>query len=266
MANPILSKPDAFTRRAPQGYAQPAGYDQQGFPMPGVPMQAPMSAEPSMTLDDVIAKTGATMGVLLVTAIATFMLMPPQLMSLSLPISGLVGFVTVMLVSFRRKVNPALVLFYAAVEGVFIGAFSAVFAGFEVNGNGGIVPQAVMGTFAAAFCVLIGFRYLNLRVSGKVRRVLYMTTFAFMIIMLINFGLSLAGIDLGLRSGPLGLVFALVGAALGVMSLLDAFTSIEHGIATNAPASESWRAAFGITVTMVWLYTEILRLLSYLRR
>ena len=83
MANPILSKPDAFTRRAPQGYAQPAGYDQQGFPMPGVPMQAPMSAEPSMTLDDVIAKTGATMGVLLVTAIATFMLMPPQLMSAS---------------------------------------------------------------------------------------------------------------------------------------------------------------------------------------
>lgn len=265
MANPILSKPDSFTRRAPQGHQQPVGYDQYGQPTFGAPVQAP-AAEAPMTLDDVIAKTGLTMLVLLLAASATFVMMPPALMGMALIVTSLVGFVTAMFASFRHRVNPALVLFYAAVEGVFIGAFSAAFAGFGVAGTSGIIPQAVMGTFAAAFCVLVAFKYLHLRVSGRVRRALYMTTFAFMLIMLVNFGFALAGIDLGFRSGGLGLVFALLGAGLAVVSLLDDFQSVEYGIANNAPASESWRAAFGITVTMVWLYTEVLRLLSYFQR
>ena len=71
--------------------------------------------------------------------------------------------------------------------------------------------------------------------------------------------------NLGLRAGAVGLIAALLGIALAVSNLVVDFDDVERGIRMGAPASESWRAAFGITVTMVWLYTEILRLLSYFR-
>ncbi|WP_420175897.1 Bax inhibitor-1/YccA family membrane protein [Luteococcus sp. OSA5] len=284
MANPILSQPDAFSRRAPQGYAPPqqyggqAPYAQQGYaPYPpqghapqgfdphGQPpqhFQQPGQFEPTMTLDDVIGKTGITMLTLMASAVVAFLFMPPALMMPALVLSALVGFVTVMLVAARKKINPALVLFYSVIEGVFIGAFSAMFE-YQYPG---IVSQAVLGTFAAAGATLAAYKFFNIRVSSKMRRMVFITTAAFAGVMLINFVLALLGINMGMRSGGIGLVFALLGAGLAVFNLVIDFDDIERGIAMNAPASESWRAAFGLTVTMVWLYTEILRLLSYLRR
>ena len=274
MANPILSRPDAFTQRAPQGYAQPGygypqqpmGYPQQGFGAPqqgyGAPQQAPQyTAEPTMTLDDVIAKTGVTMLVLAAVAAATFVLLPPQLLGPSLVVSALVGFVTVLLVAARKKINPGLVMVYAAIEGVFIGAFSKMF---EYN-YPGIVSQAVMATFVTAGCTLAAYKFFNIRVTPKFRRMIFIGTAAFAGVMLVNFILALLGVNLGLRAGAVGLIAALLGIALAVSNLVVDFDDVERGIRMGAPASESWRAAFGITVTMVWLYTEILRLLSYFR-
>lgn len=277
MANPILSRPDAFTPRAQQGHAQlqygQQQWGQQGYaPYGQAPQQfqAPQGTiEPPMTLDDVIGKTGVTMLTLVAAAAATFFYLGtlawPQVQTTTygaLVLSGLVGFVTVLLVSFRKKVSPAMVLAYSVIEGIFIGAFSFMF---EAS-YPGIVTQAVMGTFAAAGCVLAAYKFFNIRVSNKMRRMVFITTAAFAGVMLVNFLLSLAGINMGFRSGAIGLVAALLGAGLAVFNLLIDFDDIERGIAMNAPKSEAWRAAFGITVTMVWLYTEILRLLSYFRR
>jgi uncharacterized YccA/Bax inhibitor family protein len=94
---------------------------------------------------------------------------------------------------------------------------------------------------------------------------------AFAGVMLINFVLSLFGVDLGLRdvgpgAGMIAILASALGVVLAVLNLIMDFDYIEQGIAMRAPASESWRGAFGLTVTMVWLYTELLRILSYFRR
>ncbi|GAB2483030.1 Bax inhibitor-1/YccA family protein [Luteococcus sediminum] len=275
MANPILSQRDAFTARAPQsGYQQ--GYAQPGFPAPGQPQygQTPYGqpqygqasgtglAEPSMTLDDVIGKTGITMLTLMASAVASFLFLPAGLLMPALVLSALVGMVTVFMVAGRKKLNPGMVLFYAVVEGVFVGAFSQYFEA----ASAGIVKDAVLGTFAAAGATLAAYKYFNVRVGSRFRRMVFIATAAFAGVMLVNFVLALLGFTMGVRTGALGLVVALLGAGLAVFNLVIDFDDIERGIAMNAPASESWRAAFGLTVTMVWLYIEILRILDYFRR
>lgn len=259
MANPILSRSDAFTCRA--AHPQP-GYGVPGYGM-SVPQATAPSVEPAMTLDDVISRTGLVMGVLMASAVVSFTLLDLALYMPVLVVSSIVGFVTVLFVSARRKVNPALVLAYAAVEGVFIGALTRMFEYVYP----GIAAQAVLGTFAAATVTLGAYRFAGVRVGSRGRRMVFITTLAFAGVMLVNMLLSFAGIDTGLRGGGvLGLVAALLGAGLAVFNLLIDFDDIGRGIAGQAPRSESWRAAFGLAVTMVWLYTEVLRISSYVRR
>jgi uncharacterized YccA/Bax inhibitor family protein len=272
-SNPVLSRQDAFTPAAPQ-YGQ-SQYQQspQGYsPYPGQPQyagQAPVSApEGRMTFDDVVTKTAITMAVLILSAALAWYAIPDTLMLPALVLSGLVGFVVVLVVAFRRVINPALVLVYAAIEGIFIGMISKYFEMIYT----GIVAQAVLGTFAAAGVTLAAYKFFNIRVTPKFQKIVIISTIAFAVAMLVNFLLSLAGINLGLRdggSGPVSLLavgVALLGAVLAVLNLVLDFDYIEKGVALGAPAKESWRGAFGLTVTMVWLYIEILRLLSYLRR
>ena len=275
-SNPILSKQDAFTPAAPQygqqqqygqnPYAQTDPYAQQpGYAPYGQP---PVSAEPRMTFDDVITKTAVVMGVLVISAALAWMFVPPALYMPALILSGLVGFGVVLLVSFRRNISPPLVFVYAAIEGVFIGMFSNIFNSIYP----GIVMQAVIGTFAAAGVTLAAYRFFNIKVTPKFQKVVIIATIAFAVAMLINFIAALLGFNLGLRDGGTGPVsllavgFSILGCVLAVLNLVLDFDYIERGVAMGAPASESWRGAFGLTVTMVWLYVEILRLLSYIRR
>ena len=286
--NPILSNPNAFSAdpNAAQGYAQPGaqqGYAQQGYdqpgaqqawgqqgyqPNPGQPMPGQVAPPSSgrMTLDDTITKSATVMGLLMLVAAAAYVLTPLSLLTPALIISGLVGFVTVMVVSLRRVISPPLVLAYAVIEGVFIGAFSKVFEYMYP----GIVTQAVLGTFVAAGATLAAYKFFNIRVTDKFRKIVFISTFAFAGVMLLNFVLSLFGIDLGMRGvgGGISMIAILasaVGVILAVLNLVMDFDYVEQGIRQGAPASESWRAALGLTVTMVWLYTEILRILSYFR-
>ena len=124
-SNPILSKKDAFTPAAPQydqnPYGQSAGYAQ--YPVPGS-QQTVQPLEGRMTFDDVVTKTALTMGVLIIAAALAWMFVPDALYFPALIASGLIGFVVVMFVAFRRKVSPGLVLLYAAIEGIFIGMIS----------------------------------------------------------------------------------------------------------------------------------------------
>jgi uncharacterized YccA/Bax inhibitor family protein len=285
-SNPILSKRDAFTPAAPQygqapyGQAQfgqnPYGqtgfqpYQQPGYPQgpTGGPMSSPSAPEARMTLDDVVTKTAITLAVLVTTAALAWNFMPPQFYYPAMILSALVGFVVVLLVSFRRVVSPPLVLVYAAIEGVFIGMISKVF---EMRYEG-IVTQAVFATFVAAGVTLAAYKFFNIRVTPKFQKIVFLATVAFAVAMLLNFVLSLVGVDLGFRAGvdgPVSLLaigISLLGVVLAVLNLVLDFDYIEKGVAMGAPARESWRGAFGLTVTMVWLYIEILRILSYLRR
>ena len=222
-SNPILSKQDAFTPAAPQygqqqqiqpvqpprsavsrtqdPYAQPGQYGQppQGYGQPPAPTQAP---EGRMTLDDVVTKTAVTIGTLIIFAALAWMLVPPALYFPGLILSGLVGFVVVLLVSFRRIVSPPLVLVYAAIEGVFIGLISNLYnARFD-----GIVVQAVIGTFVAAGVTLAAYKFFNIKVTPKFQKIVVLATIAFAALMLGNFVFSLfTGGGLGLRGGLLGI-------------------------------------------------------------
>mgnify|MGYP000940809002 CR=1 FL=1 len=284
MANPVLSRPEAF-QRAPgaapqyqQPYGQPyAGYGQQPYAQqPGQPYTQPQYGQPQygqpapraglMTIEDVVTKSGVTMGVLFVVAAAAFLLMPLSLVTPTLIVTAIVGFVTVLLVSMRRVVSPAAVLAYSVVEGLFIGGLSKMFEYLYP----GIVSQAVLGTFVAAGVTLAAYKTLRIRVTDKFRRIVFIATLGIAAMYLINLVVSLFGVSTGLvaigpSAGVLSWIVSAVAIVLAVANLIMDFDYIERGVANGAPASESWRAAFGLTVTMVWLYTEILRILSYFR-
>lgn len=295
MANPILGRSDSFNQRTPQAYApyqansnQANGYPQQGYApyaqQPGYqqapyqqgqyygapqqsPVQAPAKQQSTITYDDVIAKTGITLLLVMITASVSFkffsQISNPALMMGALLISAIGGFITVMIVAGRRVVPVAGVVVYALLEGVFIGLFTMIFEGMYP----GIAVQAVGATFAAAAATLAAYKFLNIRVTPKFRKMVLITTVAFAAVMLVNLVLALFGIGTGIRGmGLLGFVVALIGAGLAVFNLIVDFDYVETAVENRAPATESWRAALGITVTMVWLYTEILRILSYLRR
>ena len=272
-SNPILSKQDAFTPAAPQyGQSQYGRSPYQQYPPEpyGQPRQAPAPQEPEgrMTFDDVVTKTAVTMGVLAIAAGLAWKLVPETLYFPAMVLSGLVGFVVVMVVSFRRVISPALVLAYAAIEGVFIGMISNVFESIYP----GIVAQAVVATFFAAGATLAAYKLFNIRVTARFTKIVMISTFAFAGLMLVNFIFSLISGQPGLRGGIVGpvsgfaVLLSAVAIVLAVLNLVLDFDYIEKGVQMGAPARESWRGAFGLTVTMVWLYVEMLRLLSYLRR
>ena len=274
-SNPVLSRPDAFTpqpqQQAPYGQ-QPYGYQQfpgqQGYQQPGYePQYGQPPAGPAagvMTIDDVITKSAITMGTVIAVAALTFMFMPPALLWAAMIISALAGFVTVMLVAFRRVINPTMVLVYAAIEGVFVGAISKIYE----NAFNGIVPAAVMATMVAAAATLAAYKFFRIRVTGTFRKVVMIGTLAYAAVLMVNFVMAMFGAGFLFSGGNLMflLLISAIGVGLAVLNLILDFDYIEQGIAMRAPAEDSWRAAFGLTVTMVWLYIEMLRLLSYLRQ
>lgn len=287
MANPIIGRPDAFTRhhdtsqRGYTGYGGPAGYAppqqtqytqppqyQQYQQQPQDPYAAPQAPQPGgvMTLDDVLAKTAITLGTVAAVAVATFLLLPYELMLPAALMSALVGFVTVLFVAGRAKLPVGGVLFYAVIEGVFVGAFSKFFEYMYP----GIVTSAVLATFVTAGATLAAYKFFNIRVTPKFRKMVTIGTVAMAGVLLVNLGLVMFGVDTPIReigsgAGWIAIGVSILCVVLAVLNLVTDFDSVERGIAAKAPAQESWRAALGITVTMVWLYVEILRILSYFR-
>ena len=269
-SNPVLSRPDAWQVQGAQTQGQYGAYQGQQYPGYGQPGQVDPNAQQfapapgRMTIDDVIAKSAITLGTLIAVAGLTFLFLPDALLLPAWIVGGLVSFGVVLLLSFRRQVNPAFVLAYAAIEGVFIGAISKVYE----NAWDGIVPAAVMGTLVAAAATLGAYKFFRIKVTSKFRKMVMIGTMAYAGVLLLNFILSFFGMGFLFSGGNLFFLLAIsaVGVGLAVFNLILDFDYIEQGVALGADASESWRAAFGLTVTMVWLYIEILRLLSYFRR
>lgn len=208
-----------------------------------------------MTYDDVVVKTALVFVGLLGGAVVGWL--NPILM-----VIGLIGGLVLGLVNtFKRNPSPVLIMAYGVLEGMFVGGISRMF---EVRYDG-IVVQAVLGTVCVFAAVLVGFRSGKLRTSPKLNKIFMIAMGGYLLFSLINLGLMLfAGQDT-LRQGPLGLAIGALAVLLASYSLVMDFEFIKMGVEQNAPAKMAWTAAFGLVVTLVWLYLELLRLLSILR-
>ena len=275
-SNPVFRKAEGFNGRSTttypaSGMSYPAYGSQTAYDDPYRSGGGPVTNRPTgaMTIDSVVQKTGITLGLVVLAAAATWVLTPPVSAEsiggiYTIAIFGaLVGFGLSMVNSFKRVVSPALVIAYAIVEGIFVGAFSKALEGMFGDG---IVVGAVLGTMAAVAGTLAAYKFFNIRVTPTFRKWVIGAMLGFVALSLLDFGLSFFGSSFGFNGfGPMGLLSSVIGLGLGVLVLILDFDFVERGIAAGLPEQESWRAAFGLTVTIIWIYIELLRILAILR-
>lgn len=231
----------------------------------GAPPQAPAAAG-RMTIDDVVMRTGTTLGVLIVFAALAWALLPVDDANLGRSYgigigAALIAMVLGLVQSFKRKAAPALILTYAAFEGVFLGVISSVVDNRIADGA---AMQAVLGTMAVFAGVLVAYKAGWIRVNRRFYGFVMAAALGFILLMSVNllFAVFGGGDGLGFRSGPLGILFGVIGIILGACFLALDFKQVEDGLAYGAPREEAWLAAFGLTLTLVWLYLEFLRLIA----
>ncbi|GDY29905.1 Bax inhibitor-1/YccA family protein [Gandjariella thermophila] len=227
-----------------------AGYGQQA---------RPTAVERPMTIDDVVTKTAITLGLALVTGALTAYF---HAYGLALP-ALLVGLVVSLVIIFRRTPSAPLVLTYAAAEGVLLGAISGLFNAIYP----GIALQAILGTFGVFAAMLVVYKTGAVRVTPRLTKWVIGATVGAFLLMLADLLFSLFHVDTGLRDGgPLAIIFSLVVIGIAAFNFLLDFDAADRMIRAGLPAKFAWYAAFGLMTTLVWLYLEILRLLSYLQR
>ncbi|KQZ67282.1 Bax inhibitor-1/YccA family membrane protein [Nocardioides sp. Root151] len=226
-----------------------------------------------MTIDSVVQKTAISLGLVIVTALATWILTPEikdnanltqsdlnQLIA-AVTIGSLGAFALSMVNSFKRSVSPALVLLFCAFEGVALGGLSKLF---DAQFGQGVVSGAVIGTFAAFAGTLAAYKFFNIKVTAKFQKFVIAAVFGMIGLSLMELVLGMFGAQIGLFGvSGLGMVTAFAGLILGVFMLIMDFDFVEKGVAAGLPEKESWRAAFAMTVSLVWIYTNLLRILAF---
>lgn len=311
MANPVMNQVGEQMRRTPAGYPEMPGY-QVGtnapyganapagnpvYPQTATPVgtseydpyaanngTAYNQAEPlggaqkisrPMTLDDVLVRTGASFGVMILAAAALWFWGVNDLtanagtMLTISSVSALVAFALVLVSSFRQKPSAAITLGYSLFEGLFIGGISAFF---EYT-YPGIVIQALLGTAAVFVTCLVLFKTGLVRVNSKFMKIMLVGIVGIVVYRLLAMLLAVltpasavGNLDqitvLGL---PLGLLVGLFAVIFGAMSLISDFDMVREGVRLGVDKEMSWSCALGIMVTVVWLYIEILRIIAILR-
>jgi uncharacterized YccA/Bax inhibitor family protein len=180
-------------------------------------------------------------------------------------IGALGGFVVAMVTAFKKDWAAVTSPVYAVLEGLFIGGISLVME----QRFPGLVLQAVLLTFGVMFALLAAYQSRIIRPSETFKSVIVAATFGIVVVYLVSMVLQLffhTEIPLINGSGPMGIAFSLVVVGIAALNLVLDFDFIENGVAAGAPKWMEWYAAFALTVTLVWLYIEIIRLLSKMRR
>ncbi len=273
--NPVFRRSEEFNGTSANAYGNQTyagngaghqAYGQPGYAQPGLPTT---TGRP-MTIDSVVQKTGISLFLVFVAAGITWY-MTPELSSTTTneDIAPLIGLMTIgslaafglsLVNSFKRVISPALVMLFAVAEGVALGALSKFF---DAQFGDGIVSHAVLGTFAAFAGTLAAYKFFNIQVGNKFRTFVIAAVFGMVGLSLLEFVLSMFNAELGLFGfGGLGLLFAIVGLVLGIFMLILDFDFVEKGVAAGIDERESWRAAFALTVSLVWIYTNLLRILA----
>jgi uncharacterized YccA/Bax inhibitor family protein len=190
--------------------------------------------------------------------------MPPGLW----PVGMIAGLVLGLVNAFKKNPSPVLITLYAVAEGVFLGGISLAFAGIAVGSSGGsltgIVLQAIVATMATFAAALFLYKSGRVRVTPKFTRWLLIAMVGYLAFSLINVVLTWTGVldGWGMRGGALGIIVGLFAVGLAAASLIVDFDAIKRGVEQGVPAKFAWSAAFGLTVTLVWLYLEFLRLIA----
>ena len=220
-----------------------------------------------MTLDGVVIRSLTLFPILLITGYFGWQAVDQGDGTVAFPswllIAVLGGLGVAILTIFKPKLSPITAPIYAAIEGLVLGAISAVYE----SAYDGIVLQAVMLTAGVFVLMLTLFSKRIITVDDKFRRGVMMATGAVFLVYMITLVLNLFGGSVPYihDSGPVGILFSLVVVGIASANLLLDFDLIEKGIQAGAPKWMEWYAAFGLLVTLVWLYLELLRLLSKLR-
>lgn len=280
MSNPVFGASPVFAdpvKRRGKQQRQPAQADPYAAP-PAASTLDQMYQAPSattvdtgrLTYDDVIMKTGGLIALLIVVAGATWVAFDAMPM---LYIAGaIVGFVLAMVNIFKKKISPGLITAYVVAEGVFLGGLSAMLNSIYP----GVAIQAFLATVITFAVTLVAFKSGKIRVSAKSTKIFMIAMLGYFAFSLVNVGIMIFGSGAaassawGLRSGvevfgmPLGVVIGVLAVVLAAYSLVLDFDSIKRGVEQGAPAKFAWKAAFGLIVTLVWLYVEFLRIFAIL--
>lgn len=266
MASPVFSSGKEFQPNARlEQMNQPVSAEQlqQQFDMP--------SATPAqmdrMTYEGTISKTA-------LIAIGTFIAAVPGYMFPSMVgmwVGAIVAFIVSLIVIFQKRANPALIAVYGLAEGYFLGAITTwVETRFEVPGAG---LQALIATFVTFSVVLALYRSGKVRYTNKTRKFLMIAGLSYLGFCLVNLGYMIfgsSGSAWGLRTDvtiagiPLGVLIGAFAVLIACVSLIADFDFIENAVKNGAPKHIEWKAAFGLILTLVWLYIEFLRIIAIL--
>ena len=288
-SNPVFDRIDKESRQgyagfggAPQQRAYPpqaasgpwAGQDQlssqQLQDLYNQPSAGPVQTK-RLTIDDVVMKTAGLFAIVLVMAYVGWQLTPSY--GIGLILGGIaVTLVLGLVIAFKKTISVPLIVGYAVVEGLFVGAISNRYSlAFDPPGQDllfrGIVAQAVLATLSVFAGMLLAYRTGIIKVTEKFRRIVTMAVIGYAIFALVNLAYAWIGnhpFGIG-GTGPLGVGISLLAIGLASAMLAVDFDSIDRAIAAGAPEKYSWLLAHGLIVTLVWLYLEILRLLGRLR-
>jgi uncharacterized YccA/Bax inhibitor family protein len=226
--------------------------------------------EPVMTIADVIAKSALMFGIVVVAAfgswqlnVSTGVVLIAMLAGLGLGVWGAIS----------ATIRPVVYLAYALLMGVALGGISLWYYNYAnadpTAPQSNIVVQAVLGTFAAFAAMLFLYATRIIKVGNTFRKVMLIALVGYLFVALASFVGAMFGVGDGFGfygTGGLGLLLCVAGVGLAAFSLALDFDAVERAMAAGAPERESWRAAFGIMVTLIWLYLELLRLLAILNR
>ncbi|KUF07997.1 Bax inhibitor-1/YccA family protein [Leucobacter sp. G161] len=271
MSNPALSNNPALNGKTLTAeelhriYDQPAATTTRpGVDAPletGIDAGQPPVITPSdrpMTYENTISKT--VMLFLVVLAFGAVGWFMPGLAF----VGAIAGLALGLVNSFKKEPSVPLIVAYAAAQGIFLGGISGIFE----SQWSGIVSQAVIGTLAVFGVTLLLFRSGKVRTSPRMTKIVLIAMAGYLVFSLINMVMMLTGLNSdpwGMRGGTLGLIIGGLAVLLAAYSLVMDFELVQNGVQNRVPEKWGWTAAFGLTVTLVWLYLEILRIIAIFR-
>jgi uncharacterized YccA/Bax inhibitor family protein len=280
MSNPAISSNPAFSNKTltaeelhriydqPSADLQRPGVDAPAATAAGVaaaahqggriPPESVTGSDRPMTIENTISKTVMLFIVLLALgAVGWFF---PILM---LP-GAIIGLVLGLVNAFKKQPSVPLIVLYAGFQGLFLGGFSK----FMEQMYSGIVMQAIIGTLCVFGVTLLLFRSGKVRTSPRMNKIFMIAIFGYLAFSVVNVILMLTGVNpnpWGMRSGWIGVAIGVLAVLLAAYSLVMDFEAIQNGVKNRVPEKWAWAAAFGLMVTLIWLYVEILRILAILR-
>jgi len=284
--NPYAGQTNPYAAQQAPAYGQPTGYgdpqaygQQQGaYGDPMASYEAMMNAPAAdavdrgmMTFDDVVVKSIMCFGLLLVGAVAGWMtgIVAMGVAMVLFFASCAVTLGLAIFIQFSKKIRPGAIVTYSLIEGFSLGVISYTFEAYFP----GIVISAVLATLVVIGTTLAAFMMGFVRNSSTLTRVAGIGSIAFFFYYLVTFALSVTGlVDMTAVNNakifgiPLGIIIGVLAVFIGVLCLVRDFDAVKVGVANNVPEKYSWLCTFAIMTDVIWIYLEILKILSYFMR